>query len=168
MTGWYQYFLPAVIVLWALSTERDRPAAKVVLVATLASHFLVTPCTQQIVEAWKLIFPLSVELLTIAALYCWAKGRTGYGQIVCLSVAGLAHFLCYVDIRCNTDAIYSRYELVLMLVATAQVVVFHDTIGHSLHQFAAWLGVVRASHLSSFCLGNFRDPVLREPGTPGI
>jgi hypothetical protein len=75
---WYNAFLLAVFLLWAISTPRDRNALRIVLIASLASEVIVDNITHQIHGAWKLIIPGALEIATILALLKWARNPTGY------------------------------------------------------------------------------------------
>ena len=59
-TWWYQPFLLTVALVWFFATGRDRPAARIVLVATVASFLLVELVTHRITGAWKLVVPAAV------------------------------------------------------------------------------------------------------------
>ena len=139
-TAWYQPFMVTVALVWLFSTERDRPAARIVLIATVASFLMVELFTRHITGAWKLVFPGAMETLTILALLRWADNRTGLIQVACLAMAWLAHPLCYADVKLHTDMVYSHYRAILGLVAFAQILGFHDTIETSFNRLTAWLG----------------------------
>ena len=155
----------AVVLVALFATERDRAAARIVLAATLVSHFLVAPVERWIMSAWMLVLPGAVETATILCLFRWARNRTGFLQSICLAFAWLAHLLCYVDIRLNTDAVYSRYETVLAVVAMMQVAAFHDTFAHNLRRLAAWIGSRHARGLGFLRTARRSDVVLRDPGS---
>jgi hypothetical protein len=165
---WYQPFLVAVALLWLFATERDRAAARIVLIASLASTFLVHAITVHITGAWKLVIPGAVETLTILCLLKWTRNRTGYTQAACLIVAWLAHFLCYVDLRLNTDVVYSHYETILAAVASAQIAGFHDTLRHNLRRLGAWSRTFQSNHMVHLRPASVHHPILRQPGSPEI
>lgn len=159
---WYQPFMFVVALVWVCSTERDRPAARVILLATLGSYLIVELVTHRIHGSWKLVVPGAIETLTILALYRWAHNRTGLMQALCLVVAWAAHFLCYVDCRLKTDIVYSRYETILGVVAFAQIIAFHDTFAKIGCVAGAWFrssGTNRAGALRapSICASVLRD-----------
>lgn len=166
MISWYQAFTLAVALIWLLATERDRAAARIVLIATVGSSVLVHCVTHYIVGAWKLVFPGALETLTILSLFQWARNRTGYTQVACLVVAWLAHVICYIDIKCGTDLVYSRYETILAAVAVAQLAAFHDTVRHIVGGMVAWAYSLRAYRLGSLRHASECDPVLRDSRLP--
>lgn len=140
---WYASFLVVVFLLWLASTPRDRNALRIILIASLASEVLVELVTVHINAAWKLAIPGAVETLTILALLQWARNRTGYRQALLLTIAWLAHALCYLDIALGTDAVYSRYEAIIQLVAVAQILACYDTIARCGSAVVAWISAVR-------------------------
>lgn len=168
MIDWYSAFLAATIALGLLATKQDRAAARIVCLATLASMLLVDNLTRQIVGAWKLAIPGTMETLTILCLLRWARNRTGYAQVVCLSVAWIAHLLCYVDCVTGSDLIYTHYESVLGFVSIAQFAFFHDTIGHNLRKLADWVRYLGASHVNFLRPSGVRYGILRNPHPPKV
>lgn len=132
MTDWYYVFLACVLILWLVSTPRDRNALRIVLIASLASEVIVDGITQHIQGAWKLVIPGALEILTILALLKWARNRTGITQAGLLVFAWLAHVLCYLDIALKTDLVYSRYETILFWVSAGQLVTCYDTMRFNL------------------------------------
>lgn len=166
--GWYVLFPLAVMFLWIVSTERDRMAARIVLIATLAGSLIVPTLSHQVTGAWKLVVPAMGETLTILCLLRWAPNRTGYAQAACLSVAWIAHFLCYVDIRCNTDVVYSRYETILAVVAIAQIAAFYDTIGHCLRGLVERFASFQSRNFSGVRSASGCNRVLRNPDIPKL
>ena len=129
---WYQGFLLCVFLLWLGSTDRDRNSLRIVLIASLASEGIVDFITRQIYAPWKLAIPGAVEVLTILALFQWAKNRTGYLNIGLLCAAWFAHLMCYVDAsqQDRTGFFYANYEAIIQAVAIGQLLVCHDTIRH--------------------------------------
>jgi hypothetical protein len=125
---WYHAFIVCVFLLWLASTSRDRNALRIVLIASLVSEVVVELVTHQIHGAWKLAIPGALETLTILAMLHWARNRTGYLQASLLIVAWLAHLICYVDIIARTDWIYSRYEIIIQMVAVGQLAACYDTL----------------------------------------
>ncbi len=138
MTDWYSYFLLCVLILWALSSPRDRNALRIVLIASLASEVIVDFITHQIHAPWKLVIPGLLETLTILALLKWARNRTGYLNVGCLCIAWLAHLLCYLDVWLKTNMVYSRYEGIIMVVAIGQLLACHDTIISTSERAYTW------------------------------
>jgi len=126
--GWYPYWFVCVLVLWGVSSPRDRNALRIILLATVGSFLLTEGATRQIHGAWKLIFPATVETLTILALLRWSKNRTGYMQAGLLVIAWGAHVLCYLDLVRNTDWVYDNYNQILGCVALGQIAACHDTM----------------------------------------
>jgi hypothetical protein len=152
----YAVFLALTVLLWALSTSRDRNALRVVLIASLASEVIVDEITRQIQAPWKLIIPGFVEILTILALLRWARNRTGYLMASLLCVAWASHWMCYADIMNHTNLVYSRYEAILYAVSAGQLATCYDTIIHTLRRAVrAGLGLV------SFCFDSVRTPRMR-------
>ncbi len=143
MFSWYQVFILAVIGLRVVASPRDRNALSIILVASFVSTLLVNFVTREIHAPWKLVFPATVETLTIIAMLTWAKNRTGYMQAVCLLVAWLAHVLCYLDIALGTDLVYERYEALIQLVAAAQILVCYDTLARCGGLIVDWFNSVR-------------------------
>jgi hypothetical protein len=139
MTDWYTWFLLCVLLLWTLSTPRDRNALRIILLSSLASLVTVELLTHQIHGAWKLVVPGAIETLTILSLLQFARNRTGYIQAALLVVAWLAHAGCYLDIALKTDLVYSRYEAVIQLVAIAQILACHETLARCGGLTASWL-----------------------------
>jgi hypothetical protein len=168
--GWYLLFPLAIAFLWITATNRDRPAARVVLIATLGSILIVANVTHHIAGAWKLVIPGGIETLTILCLLRWARNRTGYVQAGCLVVAWFAHLLCYLDVTIATDIVYSRYETILAIVAFAQIAAFHDTIAHNLRGLVeGWRRLVYWAHIrhrypDTLRASIRRDRVLRSAG----
>lgn len=144
--NWYPYFMACLLILWVASTEKDRPALRVILAATLASHFLVAVITRHIPGIWKLSVPATVETLTILALYRFAWGRTALIQVIALLFAWVTHALCFADLKLGTDLVYSKYEIILLVVAIVQVLAFHDTIRSIAIRLAAVVGVRGMGH----------------------
>lgn len=138
MFDWYHAFLPAVFLLWLGSTEADRRALRIILAATVASELIVEFGTRGIHGAWKLVIPGALETATILCLLAYARSRTGFLQAACVSVAWLAHAICFADIQLGTDFVYSRYEAILAIVAFTQLAVCHDTYCHHLHRLGHW------------------------------
>lgn len=128
--NWYLAFFAAVFLLWVFSSQKDRMAARVILLATVGSFLLTEGLTRGFNGPEKLIFPGLVETLTILLLLRFSPNRTGYTQAGLLVIAWTAHFLCYLDLMANTDIVYSSYENVLLFVAVGQIIAFHDTILH--------------------------------------
>ena len=128
MLDWYQSWTLLVFLLWAFATPQDRNALRIVLIASLSSEVIVDFITRQIHAPWKLVIPGAVEILTILAMFQWAKGRTGHLQIGCLCAAWLAHLLCYVDVCLKTDLVYSKYETIIQIVAVGQILACYDTL----------------------------------------
>lgn len=128
MIDWYHWFIAAVLLLWAVSTSRDRNALRIVLIASLASEVIVDNITHQIHGAWKLIIPGALEVATIFALLKWARNRTGITQAGLLLFAWLAHVLCYIDVALKTDIVYSHYEAILLWVSVGQLATCYDTM----------------------------------------
>lgn len=125
---WYYAFIVCVFLLWLASTSRDRNALRIVLIASLASEVIVELVTHQIHGAWKLAIPGALETLTILALLHWARNRTGHMQACLLIIAWLAHLLCYLDAVWKTDLVYSRYEIIIQMVAVGQLAACYDTL----------------------------------------
>lgn len=132
MTDWYHWFLGAIVVIWWGATHRDRNAARIILVATLTSEFLVEFITRSIPSPEKLGVAGAVETVTILALLKWAPNRTGFLNCASLVVAWCAHLLCYADCKLGTRMVYHNYEWIIGGVAVAQFLAFHDTARHLL------------------------------------
>jgi hypothetical protein len=165
---WYEIFLACVLVLWALSTPRDRNALRIVLIASLFSEGVVELVTHQITGAWKLAIPGAVETLTIVALFQWARNRTGYLQISLLSVAWLAHLLCYFDVLFKTDLVYSRYEAIIQTVAVGQLAACHDTVFSFLGRCRAGIESLRARSGVGVPVASLRPDLLPNPRREGV
>ena len=162
---WYQGFLLCVFLLWLGSTERDRNALRIVLIASLASEGIVDFITRQIHAPWKLAIPGAVEVLTILALFQWAKNRTGHLNVGALCAAWLAHLFCYVD-ACQQDYtgfFYANYETIIMIVAVVQLASFYDTMLHSAGRAYLW-----ATGLWSVPVASSRSAVLHSPRSKGV
>lgn len=128
----------------------DRNALRVVAAATLASKFVVTPMQAHYVYSWNLIFPILLETLTVVALVQFGyRNRTAYLQAVCLAVAWIAHVFCLIDIKLNTDIVYSNYETILYCVAASQVLVCFQTL--------ARCGSLVTDGIASFLVGHCRS-----------
>jgi hypothetical protein len=162
----YHLFVLLIALLWLGSTDSDRNALRIVMLATLTSWLLVDLGTSRLTGAWKLSVPGAVETLTILALLRWG-GRSGCYQVGCLVIAWLAHVLCFSDVMLGTDTVYSRYEAILYGVSLAQIALFHDTYLHQFRRMGHWWSqrggdsplVVHAPSLSS--------PVLHHPRHQG-
>lgn len=165
---WYTLFALMVLLLWLFATAQDRRAALIVLCATLASWLLTDLVTAHFTGAWKLVVPGCVEVATAFALLRWAPTRSGYQQVACVSVAWLAHLLCFTDIHLGTNMVYDNYEGVLMFVAALQVVLFYDTYLHHLRQFGHWWNELGADRAGAIRGTGFVAPVLRNSRTPGL
>ena len=161
-TWWYQPFMFAVALVWFFATGRDRPAARVILVATIASFLLVELVTRHITGAWKQVFPGAVETLTILALLRWARGRTGLVQAACLAVAWLAHLLCYLDVKLGTNMVYDHYRALIGLVSLAQILAFHDTLTFNLRRLAACAGSLGIAHSRAVPAASVSHSLLRD------
>ena len=158
----------AVALVWLFSTERDRPAARIVLIATVASFLMVELFTRNITGAWKLVFPGATETLTILALLRWAPGRTGLLQVACLGVAWLLHLLCHVDLKLDTNMVYDHYRALLGLVALGQILAFHDTLTVNLRRVVAWLGSLGLRHSDPVRATGLGHSLLRPSRLPKI
>lgn len=128
MRDWYHAFLVCALLLWIVSTPRDRNALRIILIASLASEVIVDTITHQIHGAWKLVIPGAVEVITILAMVKWSRNVTGFLQVVLLVIAWLSHVLCYFDVLLKTDLVYSRYEVILQAVAVGQLAACYDTM----------------------------------------
>jgi hypothetical protein len=128
MTDWYHWFLLCALILWTQSTPQDRSALRILLIASLASEVITELVTDNMPYAESLVIPCSVEILTAFSFLRWAKNRTGYMQIRILAVAWIAHILCYVDTWLKTDLVYSRYEIIIQMVAAGQLAACNDTL----------------------------------------
>lgn len=165
---WYSAFIGCVFVLWLASTEKDRNALRVVLIASLASELIVDLVTVHVLSAWKLVIPGAVEVLTIAALLRFAPGKTGVMNATLLLVAWAAHLLCYADTVWKTDLVYSRYEVIIQMVAVGQLATFHDTlfsIAGRLREFIAGLGPDRVRDIPA---ASVSADVLHNPRRSGV
>ena len=140
---WYPIWLVCVGLLWLGAASSDRNALRVMAVAAMLSHAMVVFVTANMPGYWKLVMPGAIEALTIVALLQWSPNRTGELQSRCLFVALLAHFLCYSDIATGLDLVYSRYETILLLVAIAQILCFHQTIARCAGLVVAWTYSIR-------------------------
>ena len=158
----------AIALVWIFSTERDRAASRIVLIASLASFALVELVTHRITGAWKLVIPGAEETLTIYALYRWAHNRTGFLQSACLVIAWAAHVICYVDVKLGTDLIYSHYRSTLALVGLAQILCFYDTFATQLIRAATWLNSLGLPRSNSLRVAGVRGCVLRGAGVDKI
>lgn len=161
MTGWYPFFVSAVLILWACSTSRDRNALRVVLVATLAANCLYAFVTHEIHGAWKLAIYASVEAATILALLHFARTRSGILNSGCLGVAWLTHLLCYTDVCFGLNTVYDNYETILFIVAVGQIAAFHDTLLHIARSLRRWTHAVRVGDLRRVQPASVRAPLLR-------
>jgi len=168
MTAWYQPFMLAVALVWLFATGRDRPAARIVFVATVASFLLVELVTHRIPGAWKLVVPGAVETLTILALLRWARGITGFVQVACLAVAWLAHLLCYLDVKLGTNMVYDHYRALIGLVSLAQILAFHDTLTFNLSRVAAWFGSLGVRHSGAVRAASVGHSVLQHSRAPKL
>ncbi len=168
MTGWYQAFLLAVMVLWLFASPRDRMALRFVLIASIASEFVKYGITIHIAGAWKLVFPATVEMGTIVAMLLWSPNRTGYMQSACIFVAWLAHVLCYLDVQHGTNFIYGNYVLVIQLVAVAQLLGFHDTVRHNLARLAHLLAGWRIHRSHGLRTASVRSAILPDSRSPHL
>ncbi len=143
MISLYQAFILCVIALRLVATPKDRNALSIVLVASFVSTLLVHLVTYRIHAPWKLLIPGMVETFTIIAMLQWSRNLTGYLQSCCLTVAWLAHFLCYLDVVLKSDMVYSRYEGIIQLVAVAQILVCYETIARCGSLVLSWLDAFR-------------------------
>lgn len=166
--NWYPLFAGSIVALWAFSSPRDRNALRIVLVATLASFVLTEGVTRQIVGAWKLVIPGTVEILTIAALFRWSRNLTGYIQAALLTVAWAAHLFCYMDIVLRTDLVYSRYETIIQAVAVGQLLACHDTLAFNLGRLHRLATAILARRRGAVCAPSLCAGILPDSRPPGV
>ena len=74
-------------------------------------------------DPWKLIPYATIELATIALIYGNAWNRTGMLMSVALAFAWLSHVALYVDLITGLSIIYDRYEMTLVVIAVAQLII---------------------------------------------
>jgi hypothetical protein len=127
---WFSWYLIAVLVLWGISTAKDRNMVRVLVVAAIAAEVMKYGITVHIHGAWKLLFPATLELLTVWAMLRWSSGISATIQVLLLSAAWFAHVICFLDVVGNTDSIYSHYETALLIVAVGQILACYDTWKH--------------------------------------
>jgi hypothetical protein len=165
---WYFFFALAILLLWLTATAADRPALFVILCATAASWLIVDLVTVRFTGAWKLVVPGFVETATILALLRWARSRSGWQQVGCVSVAWLAHVLCFYDLQFGANLVYDRYETILALVAAAQVALFYDTYTHHLRRLGRWWDSLGANRGGAVSHAGASAVVLHRPGGTGL
>jgi len=125
---WYSPFLIGVLVLWGFSTAKDRNMLRVLAAASVAAEVMKYGMTVHIHGAWKLLFPATLELMTLWAMLRWATGRTALIQAVFLCIAWACHVICFLDIMFGSDIVYSNYETALLTVAVGQLLACYDTM----------------------------------------
>ena len=157
---WYPAFLGCVALLWLVAAKADLHALRVILVAAAISHAVAVLVTAQVPGHWKLVVPAGNELMTIMALYQWARNASGYWQACCSFVAMVVHSLCYVDLAANTDLVYSQYENILLVIAIAQLLGFHET-AKAIYRFSSLLlpavrrcGIRNIADVFDYCIRN--------------
>lgn len=154
---WYHAFIAIMAVVWLGATTHDRPAARIVLGASVLSELLVDGVTCCLTGGWKLTVPGVLELATIGFLVACARNRTGLLNVALLAFAWLAHVVCFLDWKLGTDVVYSRYETVLAVIAGLQLLTFHDTLRYLV---VSWPRVVRAGRVAVLRPANLRALVL--------
>lgn len=137
----------------------------VILVAGVGSK-LMTLSLHSLLAPWKLVFPSSVEVLTILALLTWARNRTGFWQVGLLSIAWFAHLFCYVDIITGSNLVYDNYSSILGLVAVGQILVCYDTLLHI--WFSLGRAVLHWHRSRSVRLASVPSAILHSKGDSGI
>lgn len=134
------------------------------LIASLASEVMVDCFTHNIHSAWKMVFPASLEVMTIWAMFRWG-GENALIQAVLLVVAWLAHLLLYADAVLGTDIIWSRYDTAIQMIAVGQLVACYDTLFYVFNRLAGLAarlaGLVATRSLSD---PSVRNSVLRSEG----
>ena len=100
------------------------------LIASLVSEVLVDFVTSHISGSWKLIFPSTLEVLTIVALLTWAKNRNGYTQVGLLLGAWITYIMCYLHLELggHLPFFYNHYESIIKVVAVGQLAACYDTL----------------------------------------
>ena len=149
---WYFSYLAVLSGLLVFASPKDRGALWVIFLAGMGSKMLML-FLHSLTAPWKLVFPASVEVLTILALLHFSPNRTGFIQAGLLVVAWGAHVLCYYDLITNSNLVYDNYSTILGWVAVGQIATCYDTLGHNLRAILGWanrLFVVRpaSSHAS--------------------
>lgn len=172
--SWYPSFLAAVLLIFLLSTKRDRAAAGIVLVASVISYPEIlfvswfVNANYQPQEQWmtRMMSAAAFELVTIMALWHWARGRTGYIQMVCLSVAGLAHILSWAGYLIGTHLLYWKHSTVILVVALVQIAGFHDTLIKGALRLRGYVNTLRSFRGRSLRPSGLHAQLLRNPRLP--
>ena len=162
---WYFTYLAVVALLLVFSSEKDRGAIRVIFVAGVGSK-LLTLSIHGIIAPWKLVFPASVEVLTILVLLHWARNRTGFLQVGLLVVAWGGHVLCWLDLVTGSNIVYDRYSLILGCVALGQIAACYDTFRHN--WVALCDAVLRWTRPRDFSVSGADARILRPEGNPGL
>jgi len=71
---------------------------------------------------WLVLTAALGEFLTIKAIQMWGWNALGKRQSLILGLLWMVHLFLYLDLNLGTSMVYDRYELIIRLLATAQLI----------------------------------------------